>query len=70
VDFTSPDLSTGKVTTLKEGFPDGPVAVTVVGETAYLLEGQLSILFGGAPGAAPPAPKPFKATAVQVGKAP
>ena len=60
---------TGKVTTLKEGYPDGPVAVTVVGTTAYVLEGQLAA-FMRPPGsnAAPPAPKPFKATAVEVGK--
>src|SRR6188768_3490356 len=35
---------TGKVATLKEGFPDGPVAVTVVGTTAYVLEGQLALM--------------------------
>jgi hypothetical protein len=56
---------TGKVTTVKEGYPDGPV----VGTTAYVLEGQLAAFMRGpnAP-AAPPPPKPFKATAVQVGK--
>jgi sugar lactone lactonase YvrE len=60
---------TGKVTTIKEGYPDGPVAVTVVGTTAYVLEGQLSTLMRGPNSSAPPAPsKPFKATAVQVGK--
>ena len=60
---------TGKVTTVKEGYPDGPVAVTVVGTTAYVLEGQLAAFMRGpAAGAAPPVPKPFKATAVQVGK--
>jgi hypothetical protein len=69
VDLSGPDLATGKVTTLKEGFPDGPVGVTVVGDTAYVLEGQLSLMFGP-PGAAPAAPKPFKATAVEVGAAP
>jgi|HubBroStandDraft_6_1064221.scaffolds.fasta_scaffold109761_2 sugar lactone lactonase YvrE len=60
---------TGKVTTVKEGYPDGPVAVTVVGTTAYVLEGQLAAFMRGpnAP-ATPPPPKPFKATAVQVGK--
>jgi sugar lactone lactonase YvrE len=60
---------TGKVTTVKEGYPDGPVAVTVVGTTAYVLEGQLAAFMRGpnAP-AAPPPTKPFKATAVQVGK--
>lgn len=69
VDFTNADLTEGKVTTVKEGFPDGPVAVTVVGDTAYVLEGQLSILFGP-PSDTPAAPKPFKATAVPVGAAP
>ena len=60
---------TGKVTTVKEGYPDGPVAVTVVGNTAYVLEGQLAAFMRGpnAP-ATPPPTKPFKATAVQVGK--
>jgi sugar lactone lactonase YvrE len=60
---------TGKVTTVKEGYPDGPVAVTVVGATAYVLEGQLAAFMRGpnAP-ATPPPTKPFKATAVQVGK--
>ncbi len=56
---------TGKVVTPKEGFPDGPVAVTVVGTTAYVLEGQLA----ASRGAPPPGPaKPYKATAVDVGK--
>jgi hypothetical protein len=66
VTLSGANLDTGKVTTLKEGFPDGAVAVAVVGETAYVLEGQLGLLFG------PPnpelKPKPFKATAVAVGK--
>jgi len=57
----------GKHTILKTGFPDGPVAVTVVGENVYVLEGQLAALF--APPGSPPAPvKPYKATAVPVGK--
>jgi hypothetical protein len=57
----------GKHTVLKSGFPDGPVAVTVVGENVYVLEGQLSSMF--APPGSPPAPvKPYKATAVPVGK--
>ncbi|MEO8309381.1 MAG: hypothetical protein ABI616_15200 [Pseudomonadota bacterium] len=61
---------TGKAVTLKEGFPDGPVAVTVVGMTAYVLEGQLAAMRAPppAPGAAPVAAKPYKATAVAVGK--
>jgi hypothetical protein len=59
---------TGKVTPIKDGFSDGPVAVTVVGTTAYVLEGQLAA-FMRRPGAEtpPPEPKPFKATAVEVG---
>jgi hypothetical protein len=52
---------------VKEGFPDGPVAVTVVGQTAYVLEGQLAGM-RGPPGGTPPPAKPFKATAVEVGK--
>lgn len=55
----------GQVTPLQEGDPDGAVSVTVVGTTAYVLEGQLSALFG------PPDPqrvsKPFHATPVEVG---
>jgi len=57
----------GKHTALKSGFPDGPVAVTVVGENVYVLEGQLSSLFAP-PGSPPPPVKPYKATAVPVGK--
>ncbi|MET0291192.1 MAG: hypothetical protein ABW136_02435 [Steroidobacteraceae bacterium] len=54
---------TGKRTVLKEGFPGGPVAVTAVGDTVYVLEGQLALLRD------PKArPAPFKATAVPVGK--
>ncbi len=57
----------GKRTVLKSGFPDGPVAVTVVGENVYVLEGQLAAMM--APPGSPPAPaKPYKATAVPVGK--
>ena len=61
--------ATGKVTTIKEGYPDGPVSVAVVGTTAYVLEGQLATLMRkpGTPADTAP-PKPFKATAVQVGK--
>ena len=33
------------LTTLKEGFPDGPVSVAVVGTRGYVLEGQLKALF-------------------------
>jgi sugar lactone lactonase YvrE len=55
----------GELTTLKEGFPEGPVSVAVVGETGYVLEGQLKMLFGPADPSA--APKPFHATGVEVG---
>jgi hypothetical protein len=34
----------GQLTTLKEGYPDGPVSVTVVGNAAYVLEAQLKAL--------------------------
>ncbi|HUL81257.1 MAG TPA: hypothetical protein VL131_03900 [Gammaproteobacteria bacterium] len=57
----------GKHTVLKSGFPDGPVAVTVVEQSVYVLEGQLSSLFAP-PGSPAPPVKPYKATAVPVGK--
>ena len=57
----------GKRVIIKEGFPEGPVGVTVVGTTAYVVEGQLSVL-RAPPGTPPAPPKPFKATAVEVGK--
>jgi len=41
-------LTEGKRTVLKTGFPDGAVAVTVVGKDAYVLEGQLAALFAPA----------------------
>jgi len=53
----------GHLTTLHEGYPQGPVAVTAVGKTAYVLEGQLSIHFGPNPGAPT---QPFHATAVSL----
>jgi sugar lactone lactonase YvrE len=57
----------GKRSVVKSGFPDGPVAVTVIGENVYVLEGQLAAMF--APPGSPPAPvKPYKATAVPIGK--
>jgi len=62
------DGDTGKRTVLKQGFPDGPVAVTVVGTTAYVLEAQFASMRPPQGGGAPPAPKPFKATGVEVGK--
>jgi len=54
----------GAVETIKEGYPDGPVAVTVVGTTAYVVQGQFAAMRGGPDAKA----KPFQATAVQVGK--
>jgi glucose/arabinose dehydrogenase/mono/diheme cytochrome c family protein len=57
--------NSAQVTPLKEGYPDGAVSVTVVGTTAYVLEGQLAALFGK-PDPKQPA-KPFHATAVEVG---
>jgi sugar lactone lactonase YvrE len=66
--LTRVDLNgdSGKVTTLKEGFPGGPVSVTVVGTTAYVLEGQLGLMMGrGDPNAKA---TPFHAVAVPVGK--
>jgi hypothetical protein len=52
-----------EVTTLKEGL-EGVVSVTVVGDMAYALEGQLGILMAR-PGAPPaPAEKPFRAVGI------
>src|ERR1700728_3360206 len=58
------DGNNGKVELIKQGYPDGPVAVTVVGTAAYVCEGQLSLMMRR-PGSSAPAaePKPFKATA-------
>ena len=61
VDLTG---DTGKVTSVKEGFPGGPVAVTMVDGTAYVLEGQLMLMMRPDPNAKP---QPFRATAVPVG---
>ncbi len=50
------------VTPIKEGFPDGPTAVTLVGTNAYVLEAQLDAMD-------PKSQKttnPFRATAVQI----
>ena len=56
------NADSGQLTTLKEGYPDGPVSVTVVGGTAYVLEAQLKALRD-------PNSKtnPFRATAVALG---
>jgi hypothetical protein len=65
VDFT-PDVTLGRVTTVQEGFPDGAAAVTVVGETAYVLQAQWDAAkHGQEPGYQP---KPFTAIGVPVGK--
>ncbi len=61
------DGENGKVQLIKQGYPDGPVAVAVVGTTGYVAESQFAAM-RAAPGTTPPAPKPFKATAVEVGK--
>jgi sugar lactone lactonase YvrE len=55
------DGDAGKVTTIKEGYTDGPTAVTVVGTTAYVSE----MAFRRDPNAPV---KPSHATAVEVGK--
>jgi glucose/arabinose dehydrogenase len=52
----------GQLTTIKEGFPDGPVSLTVVGTTAYVLEAQLKLLRD-----ANAATRPFQATPVALG---
>jgi hypothetical protein len=63
------DGNNGKVELIKQGYPDGPVAVTVVGTTAYVCEGQLGAMRRNPNSSAPPPePKPFRATAVEVGK--
>ena len=65
------DLLEGKVELIKQGYPDGPVAVAVVGNTAYVAESQFAAMRGGPgsrPGAAPVVEKPFKATAVALPK--
>lgn len=59
------DGDNGKVKPIKEGFPGGPVAVTLVASTAYVLEGQLGLLMRPSKDARP---QPFHAVAVPVGK--
>jgi sugar lactone lactonase YvrE len=59
---------TGKVTTIKRGYARGPVSVAVVGNDAFVLEGQLYWLFD--PEHRHPRLEPFKATAVSVGSPP
>ena len=51
-----------ELTTVKDGFVDGPTAVTVVDHTAYVLEAQLKAMDQRAG----LTPKPFRATAVQL----
>lgn len=58
----------GTVTSLKRGYPDGAVSLTVVSTTAYVLEGQLDS-FHHAAGTPQPPLKPFHATALEVGPA-
>lgn len=55
------DGDSATLTTVKDGL-DGVVAVTVVGRTAYALEGQLAIMMAP-PGTTPPAEKPYQAVA-------
>jgi hypothetical protein len=62
------DGESGKVVTLKHGYPGGPVSLTVVGTTCYVLEGQLQLLMGSADPNAKA--KPFYATAVALGARP
>ena len=52
--------NSAKLTTLKEDFPGGAVAVTVVGDTAYVVEAQ----FAGMRAPAGTALLPFRAIAV------
>ena len=55
------------VTTVKEGIPGDPDAVTVVNDTAYVLEGQLNLLIEMMQGK-PVQPRPFRAIAVRLHK--
>ncbi len=66
VELSGPDLTQGRVTTVKEGFPDDAAGVTVVGETAYVIGAQ----WGSREREKEPGyeASPFKATAVPVGK--
>ena len=59
---------TGKVTTIKRGYAQGPVSVAVLGNEAFVLEGQLYWLFD--PEHRHSRLEPFKATAVSVGSPP
>ena len=62
------DKDDARVTLIKQGYPGGPVGVTVVGTTAYVAEGQFAGMRPPAPGTTAPALKPFGATTVEVGK--
>lgn len=55
------------VTTVKQGIPGDPDAVTVVHNTAYVLEGQLALMMTMMKGK-PIHPRPFRAIAVRLGK--
>ena len=59
---------TGKVTTIKAGYAHGPVSVAVLGNDAFVLEGQLYWLFD--PEHRHPRLEIFRATAVSVGSPP
>jgi sugar lactone lactonase YvrE len=48
------DGDQGQVTTISEGFADGPVAVTVVDGMAYVLEGQFKAMRAGPDADLPP----------------
>jgi hypothetical protein len=61
------DGNNGTVELIKQGYPDGPVGVALVGTTAYVIESQFAAM-RTRPGTAPPPAKPFAATAVEVGK--
>jgi hypothetical protein len=61
---------TGKAVTLKEGFPDGPVAVTVVGTTAYVLEGQLGLMMNPPKPGETPSPAAVQGHGCRGGRAP
>ncbi len=61
------DGNTGKVELIKQGYPDGPVGVALVGTTAYVCESQFAAM-RQRPGAPAAPAKPFTANAVEVGK--
>jgi hypothetical protein len=60
VELSGNPFNTGKVTTLEKDLTDGPVSVTVVGDTVYVLEAQFAAMRAKQP------TKPFKAKAVKL----